>query len=63
MNNTENTSTWKTKTAALIIYISITTAFGIGFLVGQVDHTLLKKHLVDKGYAEYNKTNGVWQLK
>ena len=25
--------------------------------------TTLKSNLIVKGYAEYNKTNGIWQLK
>lgn len=47
----------------LIWLATVVFAFVCGIIVGNKDERNLKRELVTKGVAEYNNTNGVWQLK
>lgn len=47
----------------LVWLATVCFAFVCGIIVGNKDERNLKRELVTKGFAEYNSTNGVWQLK
>lgn len=48
----------------IIWLATVVAAFFCGFIVGrQKEKNEFQKELIDRGFAEYNSTNGVWQLK
>lgn len=47
----------------LVWLATVVFAFICGIIVGNKDERNLKRELVASGVAEYNPTNGVWQLK
>lgn len=53
----------KTNKDVEILGIIIVVLIFIALVVSVVQHNNLRRDLIKLGYAEYNQTNGTWQIK